>query len=666
MTRSGPGSVRLGKASLGKDEPTNSIIKPPIAVGVADPFESYLMLKKSHCRRYVNLTCLKEKGEIGREVALACHRRFYGVTLIQVAQSIRRWTAYTTCRGESLIPTVSEAFSSLPAFAAELHRHGGAEWGLQTGPLTRRSVIGQVSHVASVMLQVWLDREGQSGSTVQEWIGRGSFVQLSAQAFAGKLMTPESRVIPDEAYTRILQASMREVRSIMANFKLGALPRSADLLPFMIQIAAKTAMNAESLLECQRGCIQPTIMFSQTHSQLEWTKLRSKAKKLQLIVPNVVKDSVSVPELVRFVEKMTAPLVPHVFAALKSDLWLYVVTAADWNRHRVRWVAVDLFDAMSRMLNNARLRQRTMRLPGVASNRSLDPWSLTELHSEASANRTSLAAHPEIIATFRELRKKVLVEQLPAPESAMWLERAREDYLSRRNKAEYFSMASGSNTANAINAFTRRHDLPHFTLADLRPTAATAFIRHGKTLYQLQVLLHHSEPRTTVRYISKELMRPQYRRTISTAQQAIVAFAQPRVVAQQRSSATIDQLAGIANLAAFESGLNDLGTCSCKNPMASPIPGEIAGRLCRAFDSCYFCVHAVWFKEHLPLEIAKLRRWEQLSSSEPHWRAKYEIRCRVIREEILPGFTASDIEWATKIADQAAGLPVLAAAGRTT
>jgi hypothetical protein len=92
---------------------------------------------------------------------------------------------------------------------------------------------------------------------------------------------------------------------------------------------------------------------------------------------------------------------------------------------------------------------------------------------------------------------------------------------------------------------------------------------------------------------------------------------------------------------------------------------RVSGRRCRSFHACYGCAHAVWFREHLPLEVWKLRRFESLRDHDPHWERKYAPTCEIIRRDILGSFPPADREWAEREAAAFAALPVLAANGVT-
>jgi hypothetical protein len=199
------------------------------------------------------------------------------------------------------------------------------------------------------------------------------------------------------------------------------------------------------------------------------------------------------------------------------------------------------------------------------------------------------------------------------------------------------------------------------TLQRLRSNAALTLLRSGRSLTQIQHFLQHSDVRTTWRYLRSEVLRPAFNATIASTQARIVGLVLPRprdeaVAAVPASRAVRDRLA---------SGEWDLGTCACLDPYHSPIPGEIAGRFCRSFHACYGCAHAVWFREHLPLEVWKLRRFEALRGSDPHWSEKYAATCEIIRRDILGSFSEADRKWAVRAASAFASVPVLAANGVT-
>jgi hypothetical protein len=211
-----------------------------------------------------------------------------------------------------------------------------------------------------------------------------------------------------------------------------------------------------------------------------------------------------------------------------------------------------------------------------------------------------------------------------------------------------------------VLTWTRKHEM-NITLQQLRSSSALTLLRSGRSLTHVQHFLQHSDVRMTWRYVRSEILRPAFNRTIAQAQARIAGLVVPKPREEAAASVTVPA----AVQAKFASGSWDLGTCACRDPYHSPVPGEIAGRRCRSFHACYGCAHAVWFREHLPLEVWKLRRFEALRGIDPHWSEKYAATCEIIRRDILGSFSKADRDWAEREASAFASLPVLAANGVT-
>jgi hypothetical protein len=248
-----------------------------------------------------------------------------------------------------------------------------------------------------------------------------------------------------------------------------------------------------------------------------------------------------------------------------------------------------------------------------------------------------------------------LVERVPEScKKDLWLHR------SRRTGAS----SSGWNPVIFVNrhvdTWMRNHSLPA-TLDRIRPSAALTLLRSGKSITQVQAFLQHGELRTTWRYVRSEVLRPAYNRVITKTQERIMGL----VIPKSRAEGVPDVTANATAQRSLASGHWDIGTCSCRDPYNSPIRGEIRGRLCRSFHACYFCPHAVWFKEHLPLEVWKLRRLESLRESDQNWEIKYGKSCEIIRRDILGSFSHEDQKWAETEAANLSSLPILVASGVT-
>jgi hypothetical protein len=229
-----------------------------------------------------------------------------------------------------------------------------------------------------------------------------------------------------------------------------------------------------------------------------------------------------------------------------------------------------------------------------------------------------------------------------------------------RRPAQSAAWAPKSFIFNHVLKWTRAHGL-RVTLQELRTNAALTLLRSGRSLIHVQSFLQHRDLRTTWLYLRSEVLRPGFNRTIAAAQARIVGLVLP----QPRTQAAEEVPAPKAVRAKLASGEWDLGTCACLDPYHSPVPGETSGRRCRSFHACYGCAHAVWFREHLPLEVWKLRRFEALRGRDPHWSEKYAATCEIIRRDILGSFSKADRDWAEREASAFAALPVFAASGVT-
>ena len=261
----------------------------------------------------------------------------------------------------------------------------------------------------------------------------------------------------------------------------------------------------------------------------------------------------------------------------------------------------------------------------------------------------------EVLDFVRKWTDPLVMRAVASCRNDLWLHQRQS-----RAMAQSAAWAPRSFGNKHVLRWTRAHGLS-VTLQQLRSNAALTLLRSGRSLTHVQHFLQHCDVRTTWRYLRSEVLRPAFNRTIAATQARIVGLVLP----QPRGEAAAAVPASRAVRARLASGKWDLGTCACLDPYHSPIPGEIAGRRCRSFHACYGCAHAVWFREHLPLEVWKLRRFEALRGSDPHWSEKYAATCEIIRRDILGSFSKADRDWAEREASAFASVPVLAANGVT-
>jgi hypothetical protein len=248
-----------------------------------------------------------------------------------------------------------------------------------------------------------------------------------------------------------------------------------------------------------------------------------------------------------------------------------------------------------------------------------------------------------------------LVEQVPKNcRGDLWL------HKSRRFAARSVAWRAITFMSKHVQPWMQKRALA-ITLNRIRPSVALTLLRSGKSLTQVQNFLQHLELRTTWKYVRSTILHPTFNRVIAATQERIVGLVMP----EPRATGAAALKAEPAVHKTLVTGAWDVGTCACRDPYHSPMEGEISGRLCRSFHACYACPHAVWFREHLPLEVWKLRRFESLRPSEPHWSQKYGATCEIIRRDILGAFNENDRAWAEREASALDGLPILVASGVT-
>jgi len=212
--------------------------------------------------------------------------------------------------------------------------------------------------------------------------------------------------------------------------------------------------------------------------------------------------------------------------------------------------------------------------------------------------------------------------------------------------------------------FAERHDLPRFTLANIRPTAATQlYMETGGNLRKVQQFLQHAHLRTTVNYVLNSITEPFNVRSIQKAQERmlerVTAIPEKRAVGVARLNLPQAQARKIV------AGQFDTGSGACRNPYDSPQPGEDKGRPCTSFHACFTCPNGIWFLEDLPQVIA-IR--DRLLSLRPDmrpedWETVYGQSVRIIQENIIAAFRPDQIETAESKAKALQDRPILVARG---
>ena len=198
--------------------------------------------------------------------------------------------------------------------------------------------------------------------------------------------------------------------------------------------------------------------------------------------------------------------------------------------------------------------------------------------------------------------------------------------------------------------FVERHALPHFSLVNMRASAATQlYLETGGNVRKVQQFLQHARLSTTVKYLLSSVTELFHARVIQKAQEKML----------ERISLMSAQASKIAV------GRFDTGCGSCRDPYDSPQLGEKKGRPCTSFHACFSCPNGLWFLEDLPQVIAIRNRLVSFRSDMKveDWETVYSESVRIINEQIIAAFRPEQIKAATEEAARLGQTPVIIAKG---
>jgi hypothetical protein len=226
------------------------------------------------------------------------------------------------------------------------------------------------------------------------------------------------------------------------------------------------------------------------------------------------------------------------------------------------------------------------------------------------------------------------------------------------------STTSGDNFVITFREFVARHGLPHFTLVNMRPSAATQlYLETGGNLRKVQQFLQHARLSTTVQYLMSSITEPFHARVIQRAQegmiQRVIAIPEKRASGIGRLNLTPTQARKIV------AGRFDTGTGTCRDPYNSPQPGEERGRPCTSFHACFSCPNGLWFLEDLPQVIATRNRLVsfQADMRPDDWKAVYGESLRIMNEHIIAAFRPDQIKTAAEEAKKLEQKPMIVSRG---
>ncbi len=185
-----------------------------------------------------------------------------------------------------------------------------------------------------------------------------------------------------------------------------------------------------------------------------------------------------------------------------------------------------------------------------------------------------------------------------------WVEYAndaeKEALFLYRCRIEGVRSAGDQFTGNSISRFIARHNLPHFAFNQLRPTIATLIYLQTRDIFRVQRLLKHASIRTTLKYIRGAMVHAEHSKTMGEGIDAMVEAVTGISLREKGGSVFAESMTDVIAAKVKEDELTPeaadrilKGGCNtfmgrCKDPMNSPQPGEIKGRVCRSLHACFF------------------------------------------------------------------------------
>ena len=214
--------------------------------------------------------------------------------------------------------------------------------------------------------------------------------------------------------------------------------------------------------------------------------------------------------------------------------------------------------------------------------------------------------------------------------------------------------------------FTRRHQLPDFELAAIRPSVLTAFYRASGDLSQVRAVANHANISTTIAYVESPEVEAQNRLRIAALQNTFLGHVRDPATTRTSSAsferAHRDLVATPDSFLAAGEAVSMFGF-SCKDPFSGVAPGTHAGELCTNFLGCLTCPNAILTHDARTLaRLLQARDHLRAASSQLHparWAAIYAPQLAILEHDILTRFSAEEVDEARRLRNILPSLPSL-------
>ena len=182
-------------------------------------------------------------------------------------------------------------------------------------------------------------------------------------------------------------------------------------------------------------------------------------------------------------------------------------------------------------------------------------------------------------------------------------------------------------------------------------TASTGDLRRTRSV------ANHAHLATTVRYVETPQVQAQHRARIAALQSAFIGHIEQTYT----STVATDSASSNGASASIPPGeVVSMFGFGCTDPLAGTAPGTRRGELCTNFMGCFTCPNAIITPD--PSTLARLlqaRAHLRAAATSLHparWQAFYAPQLRILEEDILPRFAASELALAQPLDGTASAL----------
>ncbi len=224
------------------------------------------------------------------------------------------------------------------------------------------------------------------------------------------------------------------------------------------------------------------------------------------------------------------------------------------------------------------------------------------------------------------------------------------------------AMSHFNNHIHPLKVFCERASVPHFSFAQIRPSAATLnHLRNGGNLRKTQLFLGHKDIETTTIYVDKQIQKPVYDASIRAAQETMVSRITVIPVPATEGISELPKSVSRKQRKRILEGKFSTGFGRCIDPCNSPQPGQRKGKICTLFLACLSCPNSLYFLEDLPrvVTLANHLRSLKQSMTKDVWNKLYAEHLRVLEDEIIGAFSDKEIVAATIEASVATEMQLL-------